>query len=500
MNRSAPTVPSSSDELIAFTRALHGVLTPFIAHGTTLLPDSVRARAADGALHPIAPAGDVWQQQSANEFLRGISPAEVQFDLADTGILDEVRHALFSQDTGHLRAELVALDLQEPGKRVEPKLPKCDATLVLCLPSRFFGGEFVAAHRGLIELSRWGSEIESDPDPHKVRWAAVLSAVKHQVERVRQGSRVALVYALHREKPAPEQTLDEKAHTDSIRVALRGLRAALDAGAVFAVPCEGAYSLVERFYDPAGSSEIEPRDYHLLVGRDARLAAAAHAQGLRVRLQPYVLDARTGDLFRAEKFVEPKRAPLASDDRKRALSLLTAKLPAIVADAPGEEQFVIDPPKFSGIPKRYELDARTPKALFDGLPAIEPAPIAGVVRADCAAAALYVYSALWIDGVGAFDRAVSSKPATAKPESKIPISDEAPAAKKRAVAPKVTEKSAPKPAAKSPAKSTTKPESKGAAKKKKITADKAIGDFKKGVADVLARMEARHKPGAKKRG
>jgi hypothetical protein len=492
MNRSAPTVPSSADELIAFARALHGILTPFVAHGTTLLPDSVRARGSDGALHAIAPAGDVWQQQSANEFLRGIAATEVQFDLADTGVLDEVRHALFPQDKGHLRAELVALDLQEPGARVEPKLPKCDATLVLCLPSRFFGGEFVAAHRGSIELFRWGSEIEGDPDPHKLRWAAVLGAAKHQVERVRQGFRVALVYALHREKPAPERAVDEKTHTDSIRVALQGLRAALDAGTVFAVPCEGVYSSVERFYNPAGSNELEPRDDALLVGRDARLAAAAHAQGLRVRLQPYVLDTRTGDVFRAEKFVEPKRAPLASDDRKRALSLLTAKLPALAADAPTEEQFVIDPPKFTGIPKRYELDARAPKALFDGLPAIEPAPIAGVVRADCAAAALYVYSALWIDGVGAFDRASASKPTKSKPEPKSSAAEPKTVAKTTAKPPKKTP-------AKPAAKSTDKPADK-AASKKKVTADKAIGDFKKGIAEVLARMEARHKPGAKKRG
>jgi hypothetical protein len=67
MNRFARTVPSSSDEVSALARALHSVFSPFVAHGSTLLPDSVRARASDGALHPIAPAGDVWQQQRANE-------------------------------------------------------------------------------------------------------------------------------------------------------------------------------------------------------------------------------------------------------------------------------------------------------------------------------------------------------------------------------------------------------------------------------------------------
>lgn len=501
MNRPAPTVPSSADELVAFVRALHGVLSPFVAHGSTLLPNSVRARGADGSLHAIAPAGDVWQQQSANEFLRGISLSDVLFDLGDTGVLDEVRHALFAQDKGHLRAELVAVDLQEPGPRAELKLPPCDATLVLCLPSRFFGGELVAAHRGSIELLRWGSEIESDPDPHKVRWAAVVGAAKFQVERVRQGSRVALVFALHRERPAADRALDEKAHTDSIRLALRGLRSALDAGAVFSVPCEGAYSSGERFY--AGSLVLDPQDDALLVGRDARLAAAAHAQGLRVRLQPYVLDARTGDLFRAEKFVEPKRAPLASDDRKRSLSILTAKLPAIPADAPSEEQFVIEPPKFAGIPKRYELDARTPKALFDNLPAIEPAPIAGVVRADCAAAALYVYSALWIDGVGAFDRSAPSKLTKSEPEAKsIKKTDApkkaAPTAESKPAAKTIAKSAESKPAAKTASKTAAKSEPKKAANKK-VSADKALGDFKKGVAEVLARMESRHKSSASKK-
>ncbi len=475
MTRPTAPVAPPADALAALSRALHGVLTPFVAHGSTLVPSTIEARATDGALHPITPSGDVWQQLTANEVLRGIAPTEILFDLAATPILEEAQRALFAHDKGHLRAELVAADVQEPGARVEPKLPPCDATLVVCLPSRFFGGELVAAHRGAIELFRWGSEIESDPDPRRVRWAAVRSSARAQVERVRQGSRVALVYALYRTAPSKDRIVDEKAHTDAIRHALRALRGSLDAGAVLAVPSAGGYASVDRFVQ--GPSALAPEDDALLIGRDAHLSAAAHAQGLRVRLQPYLLDVRAGETFRLERFVEARRAPLAEDDRKRALAALTAKLPALSSDSPTEESFVIDAPRFTGIPKRYELDARTPKALFEELPAIEPAPIAGVVRADCAAAAFYVYSALLVDGVGAVEK---PKPAKVEPE-------------KPAKSGGATKKAAPKAAAKTATKSASKPEPKRATAKKKVTASGALGDFRKGIADVLARIESKSK-------
>ncbi len=488
MNRTAAPVVPSADSLVALARALHGVLRPFVVHGSTLVPSTIEARRADGTVCPITPAGDVWQQQSTNEVLRGISPAEINFDLHSTGVLEEVRHALFTHDKGPLRAELVAVDLQEPGPRSEPKLPACDGALMVCLPSRFFGGELVASSRGSVELFRWGNEIESDADPHRVRWAAVGASVRTQVERVRQGCRVVLLYALYREQAAPDRVVDDKAHTDAIRLALRGLRPDLDAGAVLAVPCEGAYSSVDRFIQ--GSNLIESHEHGALVGRDARLAEAAHAQGLRVRIRPYLLDVRAGESFRMERFIEARRAPLAADERKRALEALTAKLPALPTDRPLEETFVIEPPKFTGIPKRYELDARAPKALFDKLPAIEPAPVAGVVRADSAAAALYIYAALIVDGVGAKETAPLTpskaakppKPTVAKEPAKEPAAAKAPAKAKSAPAKSAPAKSAPvkkKPAAEKP--------------RGRVSATSAVGDFRKGIADVLARIESKSK-------
>ncbi|MBL8682105.1 MAG: hypothetical protein JNK05_23260 [Myxococcales bacterium] len=514
----------SSEALSALSRALHGVLTPFVAHGASPIANTVHARLPDGTLHAIQPASDVWTQQSANAALDGLSPDALDFDLASTSILEEVKHALFPNDRGHLEARLVALDVQASGPRVEPKLPSADATLIVCLPSRFFGGKLVAASRGVLELFWWANEIESDPDPHRVRWAAFSPAVKHQFERVSAGSRVSLVFALTRSGAAAEKPVDDRAHTEAIRSALRGLRSSIDAGAVLAVPCEGAYATVERFV--RGSNELEPQDDELLIGRDARLAAAAHAQGLRVRIRPYLVDVRQDETLRLERFIAPERAPNASESRKVIVEALKAYGEPVTPDKPSEELFVIDRPRFAGSPKRYELDSRTPRPLFDNLPAIEPAQVGGVVRADSPAAALYTFAALLVDNAsaaGAVTHESKTSPELERPAPKA-APESAPTAPKRAKPEKPekpekpVERDAPKPkaavkvrAAKS-APEPKKPNAKAAAKpaakpakaanatakraapsddapRAKIKSRDAVADLRKGIAAILARVE-----------
>lgn len=518
MNRPSPAAPPS-EALSALSRALHGVLTPFVAHGASPIAATVHAKLPDGTLQPIQPASDVWTQQSANAALDGLSPEALDFDLASTSILEEVKHALFPNDRGHLEARLVALDLQASGPRVEPKLPSADATLIVCLPSRFFGGKLVAASRGVLELFWWANEIESDPDPHRVRWAAFSPAVKHQFERVSAGSRVSLVFALTRTGAAPERSVDDRAHTEAIRSALRGLRASIDAGAVIAVPCEGAYATVERFV--RGSNELEPQDDELLIGRDARLAAAAHAQGLRVRIRPYLVDVRQDETLRLERFIAPERAPNASESRKVIIDALTAYGDAVTPDKPGEELFVIDRPRFAGSPKRYELDSRTPRALFDNLPAIEPAQVGGVVRADSPAAALYTFAALLVDSPSASNGSTHETKTAVEAEkpARVPADSSTPSAKRPAPAPTAARENPsekPKPAAKAkpapakpanakpavakpPAKAATKPAAKAASSKRtaveedrprtKVKPRDAVGDLRKGIAAILARVE-----------
>lgn len=502
MNRQAAPVVVPTDSLVALSRAVHGVLTPFVVSGSTLIERAVSAQGSDGAAHAIAPASDVWQQQSANEPLRGAAASSVDFQLEGTGILEEAHRVLFALDKGPLRAELVAIDLQEPGPRVEPKLPACDGVLVITLPSRFFGGELAVAHRGAIELLRWGGEIESDPDARRIRWAAFSSSVKWQVERVRQGCRVALVFALHRTQAAEPHALEEGTHVNAMRVALRGLKPQLDQGAVLAVPCEGSYSGALRFVQ--GPALIEAVDISALSERDARLVLAAHAQGLRARIRGYLLDARAGETFRLERFVESRRAPLSSDERKKALEALTAKTPAIPTDKPIEENWVIDPPRLTGMPKRYEFDGRTPRALFDRLPSVEPAPVEGIVRADSASAALYVYSALLIDGVDARETAPLSARAP-RPEPKKPekaAADPKPANSTNHS--KIESKPAKKPAAKrEPVKPSAKraapaktPAKKPSAKREpapagRASAASAVMDFKRGLEQVLSRIESK---------
>lgn len=507
MTHSDPVL-APREALDSLARALHGVLHPFVAHGSALVPAPVTATLSDGSTLVVAPAADVWTQQSANEPLRGLAATALSFDLDSTPILEEVRHALFAKDSGPLRAELVAFDLHESGGRAEPAIPSCDAVLVLCLPSRFFGGQLVVAQRGAIEVVSWVNDIVSDPDARRVRWAAFSDGVRHHFERVTGGSRLALIYALHRSGKHGEPPLDERAHTEAIRASLRELRPSIEAGARLAVPCEGAYSTIERFIH--GPEELEPQDDALLVGRDARLAEAAHAQGLRVLLRPYLVDVREDQLFRLARFIDRARAPAATESRKHILAALSVQGGALSPDRPTTEQFVLERPRFSGVPRRYELDSRTPRALYEGLPALEPAPVSGVVRADSPAAALYVFSALCIERTSAASRSTHEfKPpskarvepvkreATPESEPSSSLERSSPAktraAVERAEQAKPKRKALPDEPSKRARRAASPAHNKPERKRKVLSSSEAIGGVRRGIAAVLARIERKSK-------
>lgn len=130
------------------------------------------------------------------------------FDPETAGLLDEIRRRLAPADPNPITAELYSLNVYQSGGHFVPHkdTPRGDdmlGTLVVCLPSRFSQGQLVASHQGAREVFDWGSEIDRDPAPDRVRWGAFFGDVDHSIERMWGGSRVTVSYILRRGKGSP---------------------------------------------------------------------------------------------------------------------------------------------------------------------------------------------------------------------------------------------------------------------------------------------------------
>src|SRR5690606_525280 len=90
------------------------------------------------------------------------------------------------------------------------------ATLVVCLPSRYEGGELVVRHQG--------DERTFDlrnADPTRLTWAAFYADCLHELRPISDGHRVCLVFNLVREEGALVPP-DHRAAVGEIADALRG--------------------------------------------------------------------------------------------------------------------------------------------------------------------------------------------------------------------------------------------------------------------------------------
>jgi hypothetical protein len=400
--RSPTLIDPAPDAMRALARALHGLDAPLLARGTYALEAPVTVTTLDGATHTIAPSGDVWTQRQANEHLPRGTIASSSLDLSRTDLLTEVHAQLFPSDPAPPRATLLGVEVVDDGSASAPldHPHGHDATLLVLLPSRFFGGELIAQDRGCIEALRWSLEIESSPSPHTIRWAAWTPSARPWRERVRQGSCVCLAYALERTRP----TAPTHPAVTSVSSALEALRSSVASGATLAVPCEHPYLGVRRFQSPP--DELTRADLPLLAGRDAALATAALDLRWRVRLRAFVLDAETDERWPLPAVLDPTRPVPSHADRDALLRALHVEGPA-VEDASQDEHFIVEPPRFHGVPRRYEREGRAPRPLFAGLPALEPAP-------TDAPSTLFTWAALCVDR------------RTTAPEEIIPTNSNAP--------------------------------------------------------------------------
>lgn len=330
----------------AIARAILGISSPYLATGEVLLREPVRVRLADGRVVPVEPAADCAAQTLANEELTRVArPAKVgkgratvldrtvrdgaqlsasEFELEGvdlaSGILEQLREALSPDDETPFTAEPYALHMYGANGYFDthkdtPTGRTMVGSLVLCLASRFTGGELTLAHNGHVQQVDWASDIEADPSPLVLRWAAFFSDVDHRVEWIRAGSRVTVTYRLTRPTGAsPAKLLATSAREAPLVLALKRALADSDwesAGARFAVPCVHMYSTsAER---ARTSQKLTEDELATLKGRDAVVARAAMKAGLSVSLRAVMFtDADDESLWELSKIPSRVRLPLRS--------------------------------------------------------------------------------------------------------------------------------------------------------------------------------------------
>jgi hypothetical protein len=317
--------------------AVHGITRPF-ACGGSLVPSAPvtlrledlkvafqeprRGRGGDQALETLlsrcraAPFGkgsktlyDRRVREALELKAEGGRFSVLGFDPAGSGVLEEVKERLCPEDWGSLVAELYALNVYAGGGHFLPHkdTPRGDdmlGTLVVCLPSYFYGGRLVIRHGGARKVFNWGAEISRQDEPSRIHWAAFFGDVDHSIEEVVTGRRVTLTYILRRGEgasrpPAPRGTVSERLQA-AIEEAL-GDRRFFARGTTLGFPCSHMYS-TQAAFQKSKSGRLTSEAVHRLKGRDCDVAAAAMRAGLAVRLEPYLFESCGGERWRLKRF------------------------------------------------------------------------------------------------------------------------------------------------------------------------------------------------------
>lgn len=220
----------------------------------------------------------------------------VGLDLIETGILEEVRHALCPGAARVPDAELHALNLYaRDGHFVRhkdtPRDRACFGTLVVCLPLRFRGGRLVLRQEST-RIYDWEPHDWPRRDaPYELKWAAFYGDVDHEVEPVTEGARATLTWLLRGAGDAAVTPPPPAATEVDLEAAIR--EALLDAtflprGGTLGVPCTHLYAETEGLVRPEDAMSEDTLSR--LKGRDRQVAFAATRAGLHVRYRPYLYE------------------------------------------------------------------------------------------------------------------------------------------------------------------------------------------------------------------
>lgn len=365
--------------------AIHGVKAPFSSAGT-FVPDEPltlifrdtsrftveRAQNAHEQIRALQPLIDRCQPATFGDkrrtrFDRSVRDAVqlkagdggfsvAHFDPEAAGILDAIRRQMLPHDSPPITAELYALNIYTSGGHFAPHkdTPRGQdmfGTLVVCLPSQFWRGEFVLTHRGVVQRFDWGAAIGKQREANQLHWVAFFGDVDHQVERVGFGARVTVTYLLRRNAQIePSRIVADEELAPTILEAWRALLADatfLPQGGIVGYPCCHLYHQDARFQ--VKQTPLDQGSANTLKGRDQLVAATALQAGLDVSFAPYLFETCVDETWQLERF--PTREEKSRMKRRMDLSDLESALPIRGASSEKVGDFGItwlEPPPSSG--------------------------------------------------------------------------------------------------------------------------------------------------------
>jgi len=364
---------------------VHGVTMPFACGGTLVANKPVTLRFTDGVSIPIRRTDtgrDDARSGTLHDLVARCTPAPfgkgrktlfdrsvrdarqlkadsgafsvAGFDPVKSGVLETVRRELVPHDPNPLRAELYCLNVYSHRGHFEPHkdTPRGDdmiGTLVVCLPMRFRGGEFLVTHHGAHRVFDWARKIEEQSEADRLHWAAFFGDVDHAITEVWGGHRVTLTYLLHRgegvssRKPGDDSTGLLRAKLDEALADKRFLAR----GGVLAFPCFHMYSGEASFQKKAHGA-LTTTTARKLKGRDHDVAMAALDAGLTVSLQPYLVESCADQTWQLQRFPTARERD-SLDDRLDSYELEEALPVQGAADSPNDfdVRWVVPPPQFN---------------------------------------------------------------------------------------------------------------------------------------------------------
>ena len=171
------------------------------------------------------------------------------FDLSNWSILAQIKEVLLPHSKKQVLAQLDKVNMYSVGgffkdHKDTPRSPAMFASLVLCLPSPFEGGQLVIKHRSGRKVYDWGKAAQ---DSCQVQWAAFYSDCTHEILPVTEGVRTTVTYNLYVDDMTVQDHLKGATNkfSDELADALKQ-HAFLTNGGILGFACEHAYPREEK--------------------------------------------------------------------------------------------------------------------------------------------------------------------------------------------------------------------------------------------------------------
>ncbi|KAH6915431.1 hypothetical protein BKA70DRAFT_1093846 [Coprinopsis sp. MPI-PUGE-AT-0042] len=227
----------------------------------------------------------------------------LQFDLANSGVLQTVRDALLHYEDSSLvlEAHLDKLNVYGPGSFFKshvdtPRDKNMLATLVIVLPTEHKGGDLLLLNKHWTFDSADMVSREAAKKP-RLAFVAFYSDVDHEVTLVESGYRVTVTYNLYCSKPlSPSLSKLSLRVSPEEKLVRKALRWILEKEEVLPVGGVVAFGLTHKYpISPENINSLDAVFEGVLKGGDALIERACQSLNLDVKVRALYMHNSDGD-------------------------------------------------------------------------------------------------------------------------------------------------------------------------------------------------------------